>query len=616
MNAMLIDAVGRTLMHFLWEGAALALLLALFARASARVRYGAACTILAAMPLAFAATLARLWQTPVGFPHRIAWPTAAAGISPGDGLAALAAPTPGLWQWLVPLWMAGVAVFYLRNLGGWMAARRLRTAGVRPAAPEWQERMRALCVQLGVRRAVGLMESCLAEVPVVIGYLRPVILLPMGLVTGMPAEQVEALLIHELAHIRRHDYLVNLLQRAVEGLLFYHPAVWWVSHVIRTEREHCCDDAVVTLRGDAHGYARALATLETARVPEPLLAASGGSLLGRVRRLLGQQEGPQGGAATFAAGLMLAMAAATMLTAWQQAPAPKPAPTAQPEPAAAQPQPARRTYAQAEPKQPRRSAQPAGTPYERWLEEDVVYIITPEEREAFGNLRTDDEREHFIEQFWDRRDPTPGTPENEFKEEYYRRIAYANEHFSTDIAGWKTDAGRYYITFGPPDEKESHPNEGYEIWRYRHLDGIGENIAIHIDLSRRMLRQEPEKHAVHQLPVRGVAAHLDGAPFFDHVDSNGDSVYAGQRGSAVAVGTSGTVEIRVDTGAHAGEASNLTGRITTSGRRLVATFEAKADGPAWNRQTRLAPGIYRLNTVRRNVVSGDQAADEVYFQVK
>ncbi len=100
------------------------------------------------------------------------------------------------------------------------------------------------------------------------------------------------------------------------------------------------------------------------------------------------------------------------------------------------------------------------TPYKKWLNEDVAYIITDEERKSFKQLSTDEEREQFIEQFWLRRDPTPDTVENEFKEEHYRRIAYANEHYASGIPGWKTDRGRIYITFGPPDEIESHPSGG------------------------------------------------------------------------------------------------------------------------------------------------------------
>src|SRR4029077_10514482 len=135
------------------------------------------------------------------------------------------------------------------------------------------------------------------------------------------------------------------------------------------------------------------------------------------------------------------------------------------------------------------------TPYKKWLNEDVTYIITDEERKAFRNFQTDEERQQFVEQFWLRRDPTPDTEENEFKEEHYRRIAYANDRFPSGIPGWKTDRGRIYITFGPPDEIESHPSGGtyerpfeegggettffpYEDWRYRYLECCGSDVTI------------------------------------------------------------------------------------------------------------------------------------------
>ena len=135
------------------------------------------------------------------------------------------------------------------------------------------------------------------------------------------------------------------------------------------------------------------------------------------------------------------------------------------------------------------------TPYKNWMDNDVVYIISDEEKKAFKQLNTDEEREQFVEQFWLRRDPTPDTVENEFKEEHYRRIAYANEHYASGIPGWRTDRGRIYIQYGPPDEIESHPSGGtydrpmsegggetqtypFEQWRYRYIDAIGQNIII------------------------------------------------------------------------------------------------------------------------------------------
>ena len=166
------------------------------------------------------------------------------------------------------------------------------------------------------------------------------------------------------------------------------------------------------------------------------------------------------------------------------------------------------------------------TPYRKWLNEDVTYIITDEERAAFKKLQTDEEREQFIEQFWLRRDPTPDTVENEFKEEHYRRIAYSNEHYASGIPGWKTDRGRIYITFGPPDEIESHPSGGtyerppeegggttstfpFEQWRYRYIDGIGNDVIIEfVDPTMsgeyRMTMDPSEKDALLYVPGAGL----------------------------------------------------------------------------------------------------------------
>ena len=166
------------------------------------------------------------------------------------------------------------------------------------------------------------------------------------------------------------------------------------------------------------------------------------------------------------------------------------------------------------------------TPYRKWLNEDVSYIITDDERAAFKRLQTDEEREHFIENFWLRRDPTPDTVENEFKEEHYRRIAYANEHYASGIPGWKTDRGKIYIMYGPPDEIEDHssggfyerpPEEGggetstfpFQQWRYRYIEGIGNNVIIEfVDPTMsgefRMTMDPSEKDALLYVPGAGL----------------------------------------------------------------------------------------------------------------
>src|SRR6266536_1190578 len=166
------------------------------------------------------------------------------------------------------------------------------------------------------------------------------------------------------------------------------------------------------------------------------------------------------------------------------------------------------------------------SPYKKWLDEEVPYIITSEERSAFKKLGTDEEKENFIEQFWERRNPNPGSPENEFKEEYYRRIAYTNEHYASGIPGWKTDRGRIYIMYGPPDEVDSHPSGGsylrppeegggetstypFEQWRYRYIDGIGNNVILEfVDPSMsgeyRLTMDPGEKDALLHVPGAGL----------------------------------------------------------------------------------------------------------------
>ncbi len=600
----LAAALGRTLLHSLWEGAVVALALALILPVvrSSRLRYGLASAAMVVLLGGLAITFARLAPAPlVHIP--LTGPRFATPLPPDFG-AAPATPlqTRAMDElaWLVPFWMAGVVLFYLRGMTSWLAARRLRHSGVCCATDAWEARLTRLKQQLQVTRPVLLLESCLAEVPLVVGYVRPMILMPVGLLAGLPAAQVEAILLHELAHIRRYDYVVNLMQVFVEGLLFYHPAVWWISGVMRAERENCCDDLVVAVTGGALEYAAALTALETRRGPREVLAVTGGNLVNRIQRLLGR---PERRFATGFANVMPVFTAAiltvtvvTAVTALQSgtnvaravsASVPVVAPTApQPrlaakivllaqvrqavpttQPSAQQPdqvlydraisdiahgnyQAARLTLntlintyntsvylpkaklaiadswaregdahgkAQAQveykdfiqfyPNTPEaKEAQqkldelagpPIPTAYRKWLNEDVVYIISDEEKKAFRQLADDPEREKFVEQFWARRDPTPGTEQNECKIEHYRRIGYVNQHYSdaNGFAGWKTDRGRIYIQYGPPDEIEAHAVGGsyerplaqgggttetypFEQWRYRFIEGVGQNIIL------------------------------------------------------------------------------------------------------------------------------------------
>jgi uncharacterized protein (TIGR03435 family) len=296
-----VERLGSTLLHFLWQGMAIAAVYAA-ARRSARdarpqVRYLLASTALALM--AAAPVLTWAWLSPPAWEPAAGPLTAAVSSGRSTALGDVATtwlggvyrtvPAPFL-SWVVAVWLAGASAFWLRLLGGWIVAGRLRSKLVRPAAGEWQQALDRLKTRVRVSRPVRLLVSSLVQAPAVVGWLRPVVLVPVGVLAGLPAGQVEALLLHELAHIRRDDYLVNALQSVLETLLFYHPAVWWVSGHMRTERELCCDDAAVSASGDVLTYARALAEMESARLVRvpAVMAASGGSLAHRIARLLGE----------------------------------------------------------------------------------------------------------------------------------------------------------------------------------------------------------------------------------------------------------------------------------------------------------------------------------------
>ncbi len=343
----LTQALGWTLLHFVWQGALIALVLFLFVRLTRHrapeLRYLAGCAALALMCGAAFATLTAetqaVRQELADSANRVAGTLpiaeqspprpetsapelhAATGSNslPSTKIVAATASTANLivppasqstaidfsslkslpqqverlaqrvepyLPWVVCLWALGVVVFSLRLLAGWNAVRELRVAAD-ATDTLWIDRFLRLKTRLGVSYAVRLVFSTSAAVPMVIGWLKPVVLVPAGLVAGLSAAQLEAILAHELIHIRRHDYLVNLLQNVVETVFFYHPAVAWVSNRIRIEREHCCDDAASLACGGTLDYARALAALaESQRAPVLGVAATGGSLVERIRRLV------------------------------------------------------------------------------------------------------------------------------------------------------------------------------------------------------------------------------------------------------------------------------------------------------------------------------------------
>lgn len=306
---MTVDALGWTLLHFVWQGAlagaVLAVLETAFRRATPQVRYvlaaGTLLTMLLAPVVTFQVVRGSLQPTgdhetvagsvPLGATTSLVVPVAAV-MSGRTDFQALRGHVEPLLPALVGLWGSGVLLLSLRTLGGWALTRRLKRAGLAAVPPALESLLMRLVQVLRVSAPVRLFESALVEVPTVVGWLRPVILLPARALSGLSREQLELILAHELAHIRRRDYLVNLVQTAAETLLFYHPAVWWVSHRMRVEREHCCDDLAVAACGNAVTYAQALAEMEERRsgMPALALAANGGSLLARVARLVGAPQ--------------------------------------------------------------------------------------------------------------------------------------------------------------------------------------------------------------------------------------------------------------------------------------------------------------------------------------
>jgi beta-lactamase regulating signal transducer with metallopeptidase domain/murein DD-endopeptidase MepM/ murein hydrolase activator NlpD len=334
LDKTLLETFGWTLLHSMWQGALVAAWLwfvLLFVRKS-QLRYVLACAALLLMILVPAVTFAILYNQPVSSAETTtiteALPSNEAGgvsepldveppqTAPRVSQKQAATPTQtlgnvGTWRqrlttylpYIVAIWLAGVVLLSLRLLLQWFYAERFKRRHTKGASADLQHLLRVLVLRLRVSRPVQLLESSLVDAPTVIGFLKPVILLPTSALTGLTMQQLEALLAHELAHIRRHDYFINILQSVIETLLFYHPAVWWVSSCIRTEREHCCDDVAVGVSGSAVVYAKALATLETLRSqPQLALAASNGKLVSRIKRVLGKPQR----SSNWLAGLLLA----------------------------------------------------------------------------------------------------------------------------------------------------------------------------------------------------------------------------------------------------------------------------------------------------------------------
>ena len=304
---MTVQIVGWALIHSMWQGALIAIVLGLILtalrKAPAAWRHLACLLALLAMPALALITSAR---TLTALPTAADIPTAGMGLPEGTGPATppgekraevlpqmtdelrtgnarLAAPfdVQPLLPWLVMGWLFGVVLLSLRVLGGYARARRLVHFDTTPVPAEIGALAARMGERLHVRALVRVLASARAQVPMVIGMVRPVVLMPASLLTGLTLPQIEAILAHELAHVRRYDYAINLLQTVVETLFFFHPAVWWLSRRLRDEREQACDELAVSVcGGDPIFYSRVLLTVEEWRSARVAFApaATGGNL--------------------------------------------------------------------------------------------------------------------------------------------------------------------------------------------------------------------------------------------------------------------------------------------------------------------------------------------------
>lgn len=292
--AVIVNALGWTLIHFLWQGILVAslmwLLFRLIPQQRSQLRYLASLGLyFLLLPVSintFIFFLKSSAATLAVMSLNLPLVNVAAGVKPGLDFWLNEGIEP-LLPLVVFLWVLGVSILALRTLIGWAGTRFLVSRNVEPIPSGMQARVNGLIDRLQVSQAVAVLVSSRVKVPTVIGWIKPVILLPASIMARMPAQQLEMIIAHELGHIHRYDYLVNLLQVVIDTLFFYHPQVRWMSRCIRQEREHCCDDYVLKHECQPKVYARALANLEILRQPAnaTALAATGGDLLHRVHRI-------------------------------------------------------------------------------------------------------------------------------------------------------------------------------------------------------------------------------------------------------------------------------------------------------------------------------------------
>lgn len=327
LNESLVQAIGWTILHSIWQGALIvviaALVLSFFKNPSSKLKYNIYTSTLFAILASSLATFAYLhhtaetpkieWSVPVEVQNdkndivelvfldninSTASETQEAETSVSAFFSQASSLADEYMGLIVVLWILGCLFFSIRFIGGFLYIQQLKKHSIYPVETYWKQKLELIQKRVGIQKSVRLLESAKVKAPMVIGHFKPIILFPIGALSGLNPSQVEAILAHELAHIHRNDYLVNILQSLAEIVLFYHPAAWWLSHKMEAAREHCCDDLAINLCGDRLVYAKALTEIESIRLQEqtPYLAAAfagkGGeaNLMERIQRLFSPSE--------------------------------------------------------------------------------------------------------------------------------------------------------------------------------------------------------------------------------------------------------------------------------------------------------------------------------------
>ena len=361
----------------------------------------------------------------------------------------------------------GLSIFWLLGFAWFVAVWAKRRVGVLSEVRQAEvlqdgpvsDAVVGVSKQLRVRQRVRVGISSRAAQPGVWGTWRPIVILPEGIASQLTGGELRSLLMHELAHVKRYDNLASYFQMLIRSFFWFHPLVWWIDRRLLTEREAACDESVIRRGKAAEDYVSGLLKACRLSVTAPVAGLSRiteSNLKTRVERIMSiPHRNPKVFWQRCLVSSALAVAVATSVLAGLLSNRPV---LAQ-ETAAA----------------------------DDWLQTAVSYILTDGEKAEFRALTTTADRERFIAEFWRRHDPTPGTPENDFKDEHDRRVAYANTRWKfASGAGWKSDQGRIYIIYGPPDEIEFHPNK-FERWRYR--EGAFANVILEFSLSSLELHQ-------------------------------------------------------------------------------------------------------------------------------